>query len=64
MQKRLTFPKYRSRTSTNLWMTSSTTSSLSLPLIPQTKNRDAYRRYTTFVSARSGEEYVSQPFPL
>ena len=46
----LTFPKYRSRTSTYRWMISSVTSSLSPDPIPVTKNSDAYRRYTTLVS--------------
>lgn len=40
---RLTLPKYRSRISTYLWMISSVTNSLSSVLMPQTKNRDAYR---------------------
>jgi hypothetical protein len=46
----LTFPKYRSRTSTYRWMISSVTSSLSPDPTPVTKNSDAYRRYTTLVS--------------
>ena len=51
----LTFPKYRSSTSTYRWMTSSVTSSLSPDPIPQTKNSEAYRRYTTLVSKYTGQ---------
>ena len=50
----LTLPKYRSSTSTYRCMTSSVTSSLSPEPTPHTKKSDAYRRYTTFVSARPG----------
>jgi hypothetical protein len=46
----LTLPKYRSSTSTYRCTISSVISSLSPDPIPQTKKREAYRRYTTFVS--------------
>jgi hypothetical protein len=52
-QNELTLPKYLSRTSTYRCIISNVTSSLSDDPIPQTKNKDAYRRYTTLVSVWS-----------
>lgn len=43
-------------------MISSVMSSLSPEPIPQTKNNDAYRRYTTLVSVEIGYHYLPSSF--